>query len=127
MTFPFDSEKGLILISVILSGPKGNTSVTMALDTGATHSLVDAKILSNLGYDLNATSEHLRITTGSGSETVSRLPVDLFDALGVARTNFPVLGHHLPSTSTVDGLLGLDFLRGYRLTIDFPAGLLTLE
>ena len=41
--------------------------------------------------------------------------------------NFPVLCHDLPSTVTVDGVLGLDFLRGGRLKVDFRAGLLSLD
>jgi hypothetical protein len=30
-----------------------------------------------------------------------------------------VLSHTLPPSATIDGLLGLDFLRGKKLTIDF--------
>jgi hypothetical protein len=36
--------------------------------------------------------------------------------------NFPVLGHTLPPSAGVDGLLGLDFLRGQSLTLDFRSG-----
>jgi hypothetical protein len=35
--------------------------------------------------------------------------------------------HTLPPSAGVDGLLGLDFLRGMRFTADFRAGALTLE
>ena len=33
----------------------------------------------------------------------------------------------MPGNTLFDGLLGLDFLRGQKLTIDFRAGLVTLE
>ncbi len=47
-------------------------------------------------------------------------------ALGRQRALFSVLVHTLPASPMIDGLLGLDFLRGEILTIDFRAGTLTL-
>jgi hypothetical protein len=46
--------------------------------------------------------------------------------LGQERFNFPVLAHTLPPSTGVDGLLGLDFFRGLRLTIDFQSGQIQL-
>lgn len=37
------------------------------------------------------------------------------------------LCHDLPAEVRVDGLLGLDFLRGRRLTLDFRTGRLSLD
>jgi hypothetical protein len=37
-----------------------------------------------------------------------------------------VLSHALPPTTGIDGLLGLDFLRGSVLTIDFQNGQIDL-
>jgi len=36
--------------------------------------------------------------------------------------DFGVLGHTLPPSAGVDGLLGLDFFRGQSLTGDFRVG-----
>jgi hypothetical protein len=44
------------------------------------------------------------------------------DALGQTRDDFAVLAHTLPSSAHIDGWLGLDFLRGQLLTLDFRAG-----
>jgi hypothetical protein len=38
-----------------------------------------------------------------------------------------VLGHTLPPSSGVDGLLGLDFFRGLCLNIDFRPGRLRID
>jgi hypothetical protein len=48
-------------------------------------------------------------------------------ALGQERSNFPVLAYTLPAEIGVDGMLGLDFLRGFKLTVDFRDGQLSLE
>lgn len=45
-----------------------------------------------------------------------------FSALGQHRLGLSVLAHGLPATTGIDGLLGLDFLRGSVLTIDFLQG-----
>jgi hypothetical protein len=36
------------------------------------------------------------------------------------------LSHTLPPSAGIDGLLGLDFMRGQRLEIDFVRGFVTL-
>lgn len=47
-------------------------------------------------------------------------------ALKQHRDHFPVVLHDLPA-ARFDGILGLDFLRGQELTIDFRQGLITLS
>jgi hypothetical protein len=43
------------------------------------------------------------------------------------RSFFPVLAYTLPPSLGVDGLLGLDFLRGLNLTLDFREGRMSLD
>ena len=47
--------------------------------------------------------------------------------LGQERVDFPVLGHTLPPSADVDGLIGLDFFRHQTLSIDFRTGQITLD
>lgn len=89
--------------------------------------IVRTAILVSLGYDTAAAEERVRITTASGVEYVPRLMANRIDALGQRRDNFPVLAHTLPPTTTVDGLLGLDFLRQSVLTIHFVEGFVDLR
>jgi MalT-like TPR region len=51
----------------------------------------------------------------------------LAEALQQARIDFPVLCHTLPPSATVDGVLGLDFMRGQRLIVDLRAATVSLE
>lgn len=67
------------------------------------------------------------MTTGSGIEFVPRLPLLKIMALGEERAGLPVLAHTLPPSAGVDGLLGLDFLRGMRLTLNFRKGQVSLQ
>jgi hypothetical protein len=71
--------------------------------------------------------DRFQVTTGSGVEFVPRIRVQRIEALGTERVDFPVLCHTLPPSAIVDGLLGLDFLRGCRLEIDFRSGKVKLD
>jgi predicted aspartyl protease len=126
MTIPFDPTDGSILVAADITGPVGPVTVQLALDTGATRTLINRTLLVNLGYDPAAATEHAVITTASGVEPAPILPLNTFAALGQDRTAFPVLCHDLPPSANVDGLLGLDFLRGLTLTIDFRKGYIEL-
>jgi predicted aspartyl protease len=107
-------------------GPAGSAELRLALDTGATGTLVNVGLLVALGYDPALSSDRVQVTTGSGVEFVPRITLEKIMSLGKDRFGFPVLGHTLPPSAGVDGLLGLDFLRDQSLTLDFRIGRVTL-
>lgn len=118
MTIKFDPTDSLIVIPTRLYGDKGKTIARLALDTGATFSLINWDIAILLGYDPAVSQERIRITTGSGVEFTSKIQVKKVEIVGRTLENFPILCHTLPPTSSVDGVLGLDFFRGMYLVID---------
>ena len=127
MSVPFASAEHLIKVQVHLASPSVETAVILALDTGAEMTLVNRDVIEYLGYDLSTASENVQITTGSGVEFVPEISLTRIDALDHEYRAFPVLCHTLPPSATVDGVLGLDFLRGKRLVLDFRAGIITLD
>ena len=127
MTVPFKPHKGLIVVTVRLVGPAGASFAELALDTGASRSLVNAGKLASIGCYASPQTERAPVTTASGVEYVPLVPVAEFSVLGRERQGFPVICHTLPPSAGVDGLLGLDFFRGLYLAIDFQQGLITLE
>ncbi|MCA1613422.1 MAG: retroviral-like aspartic protease family protein [Acidobacteria bacterium] len=127
MSFPFDAQQGLIIVSVELSGPSGTAILRLALDTGASSSVVNVGLLVALGYDPALSAERIQVTTGSGVEFAPRVTVERVNALGQQQINFPVIGHTLPPSAGVDGLLGLDFMRGRQLVVDFRHGRVSLD
>ena len=126
MSFPFDPGQGLIVVSVELCGPTGSVVLRLALDTGATGTVINAATLVAVGYDPALAPERIQVTTGSGVEFAPRLLLDKVVALGREHRDFPVLCHTLPPSAGVDGLLGLDAFRGESLTVYFRTGRLIL-
>jgi len=126
MSFSFDAQQGLIIVPVELWGSAGSAVLRLALDTGATGTMVNVGLLVAVGYDPALEPHRFQVTTGSGVEFVPRIAMNKIKALGQERTDFLVLGHTLPSSAGVDGLLGLDFFRGQSLTLDFRSGQISL-
>jgi predicted aspartyl protease len=126
MSIPFNAQHGLIIIQAAVDGPSGSAVLRLALDTGATRTVINIGMLVALGYDPALAPERIQVTTGSGVEFVPRVSVHKIVALGQERTSFLVLGHTLPPSAGIDGVLGLDFMRGQTLTVDFRTGTITL-
>lgn len=122
MSFPFDPGHGLVVVHTEVLGPSGSIVLRLALDTGATGTMINVAPLTAIGYDPSITPERVQVTTGSGVEFAPRLTVVSIRSLGQQRDQFPVLAHTLPPSASVDGLLGLDFLRGQVVSIDFRRG-----
>jgi predicted aspartyl protease len=126
MSQAFNAQGGLILIPATLVGPTRVVRLRLALDTGATRMLIAERYLVHAGYLPSQAPTRVRATTANGVVWMPRLPVIRIKALGQDRLNFFVLSHALPPSASFDGLLGLDFLRGHTLTIDFPNGQISL-
>jgi predicted aspartyl protease len=127
MSFLFNPQHNLIVVDVRVIGPVRNLRLRLALDTGATRTLINQSRLLRLGYDPTASSKLVQITTGSNVEFAAQVPLLKLQALGQERVDFSVLSHNLPPSANIDGLLGLDFLRGLNLNIDFRNGVITLQ
>lgn len=110
-----------------MHGPQGTVITRLLLDTGATVSLLHPGILVRAGYDLSTPRAHLRVAAVHGTADVPLFTIRRITALGYERDNIAVLSHSLPRTVPYDGLLGLNFLRGRQLTIDFRSGVISLD
>jgi predicted aspartyl protease len=126
MSFAFKPNQGLIVVRAELEGPTGSAILRLALDTGATSTLINVGMLVSIGYDPSLVPDRIQVTTGSGVEYLPRVVMRKITALGQERVMFPLLCHTLPSSAGIDGLLGLDFIRGNTVTIDFRAGQIVL-
>ena len=122
----FNAASGLIVVLARIWGPNDFVRAPLAIDTGATFTTVNPRLLRFLGYHPERATERVQVTTANGLTRAPKIAVSAFGALGLVRRNISVLSLALPSAAGVDGLLGLDFLRGLRLTLDFREGWLTI-
>lgn len=126
MSVAFDARQGLVVANAEVFGPAGSVVLRLALDTGATATMINAGPLVAIGYDPSLSPQRVQVTTGSGVEYVPQVQIARLKSLGQERMNFPILCHTLPPSASIDGLLGLDFLRGQKLVVDFREGRVSL-
>jgi len=124
--FKFPKNAQSIIVPIFISGPKTQRFARMILDTGATYTMICPEILNDIGYDLSQPRRKLAITTASSIEYTPFYLIEHLEALGKKEIKIEVASHSLPPRVPADGLLGLNFLRKYKLTIHVNEGYLEL-
>ncbi len=79
-----------------------------------------------IGCDPAKSKRRISIITASGLEYLPLVKIPLMACMGQPARNLSVACHDLPPDSTVDGLLGLDFLRHVSAFQKFRQSILAL-
>ena len=118
---PFPPHPHILVSSTI----NGRGPITLVLDTGAPYTWLSAKALRSVGISTeNAESETLP------GRKVRAVRVDVASVeVGAAKVGPLKIGTfvELETVAGADGLLGLDFLRNFTVTIDPTESVVTLE
>ena len=121
----FDPSTNNLVVEVHLEG-KFSQNVYFVLDTGASFTILPWRLAQELGLKIDP-QKTAKIITASSIETTLMTTVPKMSVLGKTARNVACLVHDLPPQTTVDGLLGLSFLKNFKLTVDFKKGVLSLE
>lgn len=124
-TLKFDPDSPSIIVSVKLQGIYPETA-TLIIDTGASYVMIPWRLATaiNLNVDPNKT---IPITSATTIEIVPIVTIPEIEFLGKKVKFVKAVIKDLPPTSPAEGLLGLSFLRHFKLTVDFKKGNLSLE
>jgi len=101
----------LLIAHAVLHGRKDRKVIRMVVDTGATTTIIPPQVALAIGCDPARAKRRLAIITATGLEYLPVVVVPQIESLGRRVRHLAVASHDLPPQSTVDGLLGLDFLR----------------
>jgi len=82
MSYSFNPESGLVIVSSEIFGPSGSIVLRLALDTGATGTMINVAPLITVGYDPSLAPDRVDVTTGSGVEYAPRFLISKLQALG---------------------------------------------
>ncbi len=127
MKYKFDPDAHIIVVEPELEGENVTEIIKMALDTGATYTMIPWKIARVLGLKPEISERRVDITTASGVESVPLINLKSITLFDKKVDNMDVVIHDLPSRSYVDGLLGLSFLKNFKICLDFREGILEIE
>jgi hypothetical protein len=123
----FDPRRGVVIVDAEIHGPVRAVRARLMVDTGAAMTILRPAALAVAGYDLTEPRSTVRI---AGVNSVIYAPlfiVQRMTAIGHVWESIAVLSHAVPAGLPFTGLLGANFLRNRRLTIDFRAGMVSLE
>jgi clan AA aspartic protease (TIGR02281 family) len=124
----FDPQSPIIAVDITLEGEKGTKRrVKVALDTGATYTMIPWEIAEALGYKPEVLKERVTLITASGVETAPVIEIKRVTFLDESIDNVQVVCHDLPPRSYVTGLLGSSFLKHFKIIIDYPKGMLEIS
>jgi len=123
----FKRDRGGIVVPVALRGPGGTAQVKMLFDTGASYSTVDSRTLARLGVSVTASDPTITVHTANGrvQRTITVIDAAAIGGASVAGGLTVALCDPC-ATGEVVGLLGLNYARHFRVTVDDSAGEITL-
>lgn len=126
--FFFDPQTPVIVLVLTLEGrSRIKRKIDVALDTGATYLMIPWEVAEALGYNPELSREKVDLITASGVEKAPLVILKSATLLGKKVSNVKAVVHSLPPRSHLDGLLGLSFLRKFRINLDFKAGVLEID
>jgi predicted aspartyl protease len=124
----FQPVSNLILIPIKVIGIDGNSfrDIEVVLDTGASITSISTNVASGLGYDILNPERPEEVITGSGVEELSIIEVTALTAIGQTVENIDVMCLDLHPEIHAEGVLGLNFLLNFDVSIFFSKGVIEL-
>jgi predicted aspartyl protease len=117
---PLKLANSYLLVSAVLNRTE---SVLLLLDTGASHTLITPRVAQRLGVEVTAHTPRRTMMVADGQR--QEVPVVQLTALTVGHATVErpavAISELFPRPSAVDGLLGMDFLGQFIVTLDRAA------
>ncbi len=113
-----NTSNALMVDATLVNGRTGQAvSGTFIIDTGATYTSISKEMADSLGLDLDQ-AESIGITTANGRIYVPKAVIDRVRVSGLEAKNIEVTVIPIRKGSSFSGLLGLSFIKQFRMTID---------
>ena len=124
--FELDTSHGIILCKARIAARQQSILLKLAVDTGASITMIPSKAALGIGIDPSKTTRHIEITTANGIILTPIVRIPSFMCFGVEVKNLDVICHNLPPESVVEGLLGLNFLTQAKVVINFAKNIIEI-
>lgn len=121
----FNPRDDVIVVEAFIKA-RLSSIARLVVDTGATNVVMSGWLIKSTGLIIDPKSVGW-MTTASRVEKVYKVKIPEIRVLDKIAKNVECRVMDLPPQSGVDGLLGLSFLKHFKLTIDFKKGWLSLD
>lgn len=122
-----DRTRGLLVVRGQIWGPRRDRLLSLAIDTGATDTVVTPELIDHLGYSPRDGERITTARTAIGKEHGYSLRVQRFFALGFTVPDYRIEVFDLATGDDIDGLIGLSFLDAFNYEIRSREGVIRVE
>lgn len=123
----FDPNLKYIILPVLVSTKSGTIhKLKTLLDTGAPATEFSDEALEFLGF-LNTTKQDIELKTGLQTQKYDKIIIPQIEICSHSINNLEVYVSHFDKSWGIKALIGLDFFRQFRVTIDYKAGQIITE
>ncbi len=117
VSFDRQDDESLMVIDFIIN----TSSVLLAFDTGATHTVIDTTALLLMNISISDNAEIGLLETAKG--VIEAKIIDVVECRfgGIVRKNFKIHSYDFIANGVladIDGVLGLDFFQDYKFCVD---------
>jgi hypothetical protein len=115
---------------IILKGRLIKDDISFALDTGASHTVIDLTQLLIAGFEVKNAVGTVEMETAKGVLEAYLFRLPSLTVLGITRKNVEICSYDFFSNhifTDFDGVLGLDFLEDKKICIDFRESCITVN
>ncbi len=122
----FDPRGRTPWVLVRIAGPRAARREWFIVDTGSPVTIVDSRLLQRLGYHPGHAKRKANLIGAGGMLPGHTLDIEYMDAMGTVFAPVEVVSQEIPSSTGVQGLVGMDLLVGRVLTVDCIEGLISV-
>jgi predicted aspartyl protease len=115
--FHYNPARDLIHIPGKLWGSLGYHTLNLVFDSGAYRTIINTRVADSLGYQAVGSNQKISTSSVTGLEEGYTLTVQRFCMLDFQFDNVELCCFDLPETSGIDGLIGLDILEKFEVTL----------
>jgi clan AA aspartic protease (TIGR02281 family) len=120
---PLKSNNQALMVDATLNQ---TVTGTFVVDTGATYTSISRDMAKEMGLDLT-NCDHIVITTANGRIEVPKVLIKRLKVKGLEAQNVEATVIDIHRGASFNGLLGLSFIKKFKLTIDANAGQLIFQ
>ncbi len=126
MTVSFTFSRGTLMIPPVMMRQRFVSQPVLALDTGARVSAITHEVAAALGFEPEEMEPNGTVFGATGEAPASILRVASVSVLGLEVKNLRVICHELHPRFGLQGILGLNFLKHFKIVIDNESETVTL-
>ena len=126
MSVSFGFLRGRLIVAPVRMRHEFVREPVMAFDTGARLTVIAPELAALLGFEPEMLEPTVTVTGVTGAAPAALLRVASVSVLGLEVKSLRVICHALPPRLELQGILGLNFLKHFKIVIDNETETLTL-